>query len=44
MNKNFGHGITNIRGPTYLNDYVYPGWHTRSNENKIKNIVQSLKC
>lgn len=45
MDKNFGHGeTTSRRGPTYLNDYVHPVWHSRSNEAKVAALANRLQC
>lgn len=45
MDRNFGHGETQShRGPIYLNSYVHPVWHTRSNEAKVAAIASRMQC
>jgi hypothetical protein len=45
MDRNFGHGETgSVRGPTYLNAYMFPHWGTNSKEAKVAAIANRLQC
>ena len=44
LDRNFGHGETNTRGPVFLNDYAFPSWHSKSQEHKILNLINRTIC